>query len=164
MGELWRCTSISKIKWLDFFLMSENIQFYTEGEIIHPFPQLIKNYIQWLLLVLNKENKSIINLTYIFFFFEYLIDLNQKHLGHDYYTDIITFPYQQGDLIESDMFISVDRVKENAIEFCVPYETELRRVMVHGLLHLMGYGDKTEEEILIMRRKEDAYIDLWSEK
>lgn len=85
------------------------------------------------------------------------MDINQKHLQHDYYTDIITFPLNN-DPIEANVFISIERVKENAQLYKVEFEDELHRVMIHGLLHLFGYKDKTEDEQQSMRSKENYYL------
>ena len=88
----------------------------------------------------------------------FLLDLNKKHLGHDYFTDIITFSYTVNNKISGDLFISVDRVKENSLKECVSFEKELERVVYHGVLHLCGYKDKTEKEIKEMRSKENYYL------
>ena len=81
-----------------------------------------------------------------------------EYLNHDTYTDIITFPYAQSPIVESDIFISIDRVKENAATFKTSFEKELLRVIIHGVLHLCGYGDKTDEEKQLMRAKEDECV------
>ena len=88
----------------------------------------------------------------------YLLELNQKHLDHDFYTDIITFDYCNDDVISGDLFISVDRVRENADTFQTDFMVELNRVMIHGVLHLCGYKDKTEEEERMMRLLENKYL------
>ena len=129
--------------------MSFDISFFTEDNVAHPFPENEADFIKWLSNVAKEENKSISTLNYIFCSDDYLLDINIKYLGHDYYTDIITFPYKEGDELESDMYISLDRVRENAH----------KRVMVHGLLHLMGYGDKSPDQSKIMREKEEHYIE-----
>ena len=116
---------------------------------------------EWLIRLCRDEDKELIQLSYIFCSDEYLLGINKEYLDHDYFTDIITFPYKQGKEIESDIFISVDRVKENAAQFEVSFEAELLRVMAHGLLHLMGYGDKTEEEQKEMRMKENQAVDVY---
>jgi rRNA maturation RNase YbeY len=87
--------------------------------------------------------------------------MNQQYLKHDYYTDIITFDYSEHTEISGDLFVSIDRVYENAFENTVTRELELKRVCVHGVLHLCGYGDKSEEESRIMRSKEDYYLDKY---
>ena len=138
--------------------MNFDITFHLADLSEHPFAENEDKYINWLSNVAKSEHKTISSLTYIFCSDEYLLDINIKYLGHDYYTDIITFPYKEGNDIESDMYISIDRVKENAIEFGETFENELCRVMVHGLLHLIGYGDKNDDEIKIMRQKEEEYL------
>jgi probable rRNA maturation factor len=135
-----------------------DITFHLADDVTHPFPTQEEGFISWLENVAKSESKSISSLTYIFCSDDYLLDINNSYLGHDYYTDIITFPYKEGDDVESDLYISLDRVKENAEDYHVSYDNELKRVMVHGLLHLFGYGDKTEEDIRTMREKEDFYI------
>ena len=117
----------------------------------------------WLLDIASKEEKRISQLSYIFCTDDYLLEINKTYLNHDYYTDIITFPYKQGYEIESDIFISVDRVKENAKEYKTTFETELLRVIVHGLLHMLGYSDKTEEDQDKMTVKENQCLVLWKE-
>ena len=88
----------------------------------------------------------------------YLLGINRKHLNHDYFTDIITFDYREGSLVSGDLFISVDTVRSNALQFGVSFEEELRRVVIHGVLHLCGYGDKSPGEAEVMRSKEDFYL------
>jgi len=88
----------------------------------------------------------------------YLLEMNQKHLNHDYYTDIITFDYCEANIISGDLFISIDRVRENAMTFHTDFLIELNRVMIHGVLHLCGYKDKTEEEEQLMRALENKYL------
>jgi rRNA maturation RNase YbeY len=88
------------------------------------------------------------------------LDVNKKYLQHDYYTDIITFDYCEGDVLSGDLFISVDSVRENASFYGTDFENELNRVIVHGVLHLIGYDDHTEEDIAVMRSKEDFYLSL----
>lgn len=90
----------------------------------------------------------------------YLLETNKKHLNHDYYTDIITFSYQSNLVISGDLFISIDRIKENAQKFDCSFEKELERVVYHGVLHLCGYNDKSSEELRQMRSKEDFYLNL----
>lgn len=116
----------------------------------------------WLQSVATAEGQSIAEINYIFCSDEYILSINEEYLNHDYYTDIITFDNRDNtqDDIEADIFVSIDRVQENAQMIQVPFDTELRRVMVHGLLHLLGYHDKSEEEISQMREKEEAYLSL----
>ncbi|MEP0367912.1 MAG: rRNA maturation RNase YbeY [Cyclobacteriaceae bacterium] len=136
-----------------------SIEFLTE-DISFALPDE-KSVSDWLKTVANKEGKNISTLTYIFCSDEYLLAINKEYLKHNYYTDIITFDNSISDEgILGDIFISIDRVKENASEFNEPIERELNRVIVHGLLHLCGYKDKTETEQNVMRQREDAYISL----
>lgn len=132
-------------------------QFYTVEDIKMPF-QDKKKYSTWLITVAQSEQKTIDYINYIFCSDEYLKDINIKYLNHDYYTDIITFPYKEGDFIQSDIYISIDRVTDNAREYDVSLDKELQRVMVHGLLHLIGYNDVSDDEVAVMREKEDQYI------
>ncbi len=120
---------------------------------------------QWLTQVISKEKPDYIlnEINYIFCDDAYLIEINKQYLDHDTYTDIITFDSSEKEgQIESDIFISIERVEENAKELKIPFERELKRVMVHGLLHLMGYRDKTVEEVALMRKKEDQAMALFS--
>ncbi|MBL4586634.1 MAG: rRNA maturation RNase YbeY [Flavobacteriales bacterium] len=117
---------------------------------------------KWLHLVCAKEGKEIAELTYIFCSDEYLLNINQQHLQHDFYTDVITFDNSEDDSICGDIFISIDRVKENAENIGVSLLDELHRVMVHGLLHLIGYNDKTQEEKKAMTAQEDFCLSLRS--
>lgn len=115
----------------------------------------------WLQNVAESENFYIADLNYVFVSDDELYDMNVKYLNHNTLTDIITFNYVEKDLISGDIFISVDRVKENADDFKVTFENELRRVMVHGLLHLMNYNDKTDEEQELMTQKEDEKLKMF---
>lgn len=116
---------------------------------------------QWLRSVVEKENKGLTHLNYIFCSDKFLLSLNDRYLNHKTLTDIITFDYSdEADKIEGDIFISVDRVRDNAQALDNTFEDELHRVMVHGVLHLSGYGDKSPEEKSRMRKKEDAYLSL----
>jgi len=115
----------------------------------------------WLKKALEKENKDLQRLSFIFCSDNYLYQLNVAYLQHDTYTDVITFPYSEGDDgVEGDIFISIERVKENAATYGYTFEKELNRVMIHGVLHLCGYGDKSEKEKAQMRDKENIYLDL----
>jgi len=106
------------------------------------------------------ENEGFIegNIVLVFCSDNYLLDLNIKHLNHNYFTDIITFPYLHDENLAGDLFISIDRVKANAIKANVSFDIELERVIYHGVLHLCGYNDKTEHEINEMRSKENFYL------
>lgn len=114
---------------------------------------------RWLLKVAKEEKASIGNLNYIFCSDSYLLDINSKYLQHYYYTDVITFQYHvSGDPVEGDCFISTDTVNANAKAYNISFEEELYRVMVHGLLHLLGYNDKSESEYQLMKSKENYYL------
>ncbi len=108
----------------------------------------------------SQENHSIGDLNYIICSDNFLLDLNRKYLQHDYFTDVITFDYSEVE-ISGDIFISAERVYDNANLSGEPFEKELCRVMAHGLLHLIGYGDKSPDEEIVMRKKEDAYLSLF---
>lgn len=111
----------------------------------------------WLQAVAEAEGAPLLELTYIFTSDEYLRRVNVEYLQHDYYTDVITFPYTPG-AVHGDVFISIERVRDNAQQYGVSFEHELCRVMVHGLLHLVGYTDETDAERNLMRQKEDEYL------
>ncbi|TCZ70499.1 rRNA maturation RNase YbeY [Flaviaesturariibacter aridisoli] len=113
----------------------------------------------FLLKLAKAEGQKVGGINYIFCSDAYLLEINQQHLNHDTYTDIITFPYNApGAPIESDIYISIDRVRENAQNFAVPFAAELYRVMFHGLLHLCGYKDKSKVEQAKMREREDYWL------
>ena len=112
----------------------------------------------WLSNVIKEEGKKIGELVYVLCKDEYLLEKNIQFLNHDTLTDVITFDYCENDLINGDILISTDRVEENAKTYEVNYLTELHRVMVHGLLHLLGYKDKKEKDAKTMREKENYYL------
>ena len=114
----------------------------------------------WLKLVAESEIKKLGNINIIFCSDNYILDVNVKYLGHDYYTDIITFDYCEKDILSGDLFISIDTVRDNAEFYKTEFNDELNRVIVHGLLHLIGYDDHTPEEQKIMREKENYYLEL----
>ncbi len=115
---------------------------------------------KWLKLVAESEVYVLGDISVIFCSDNYILDINQKYLQHDYFTDIITFDYSEGTKISGDLFISVDSVRENSIEYGTDFEDELHRVIVHGILHLIGYDDHNDEDIRLMRSKEDYYLSL----
>ena len=115
----------------------------------------------WIKATALKESYGIEMLGYVFCSDEYLLQINEQFLKHDTFTDIVTFDYTENKLLNGEMYISTDRVAENAESFGVSFNTELRRVIIHGLLHMCGYGDKTDEEKVVMRAKEDFYLNLW---
>ena len=120
-------------------------------------------FADWLSGVIRSENAEEGEINYIFCTDEYLLDINVEFLKHDTYTDIISFDYSVGKQLHGDIFISVERVTENAETFGVDFQMELRRVMVHGILHYCGYKDKTPNEQLEMRNKENYYMASFSE-
>ena len=115
---------------------------------------------KWLSLIAGSELKRLANINIIFCSDNYILDVNIKYLGHDYFTDIITFDYCEGKRISGDLFISIDSVRENAQLYGCSFETELDRVMAHGVLHLLGYDDHSAEQQVIMRQKEDYYLNI----
>ena len=115
----------------------------------------------WLSAVIISENKKEGEISFIFCDDEYLHKINLEYLNHDTLTDVISFDYTMGNEISGDVFISVERVKDNAGDFNVSFEDELKRVLVHGILHYCGYKDKGEAEELLMRTKEDEKIGLF---
>ena len=125
-----------------------------------PEPSKVK---QWISEVIIRRGKQVGNVNYLFCDDEYLLGVNRQYLDHDTYTDIITFDYVAGGLISGDIMISVDRVGENAVKFGVPFEQELHRVVIHGVLHLLGQGDKSHAEAAEMRRQEEEALALWND-
>jgi len=116
----------------------------------------------WIKNTIQVEGKTLRELNYVFCSDEYLLNINQEYLQHDTYTDIVTFDNSENENeINGDIFISVDRVAENAKKFKVHYADELRRVMIHGALHLLSYGDKKQTERKIMREKEEHYLNRY---
>ena len=118
--------------------------------------------ISWLEDVIKTENKKKGEINYILCDDEYLLKVNQDFLDHDYYTDIITFDYVKGKTISGDIFVSLPRISDNAKTLVRDFNSEFHRVLAHGILHLMGYKDKTEEEITEMRQKEDFYLNFFA--
>lgn len=132
------------------------VSYFTE-DITFPF-KLKRLTSKWLKFVAHSEARRLGDISIIFCSDQYILDVNRKYLNHDYYTDIITFDYCEGDLLSGDLFISIDSVRENAAFYGTAFENELNRVIVHGVLHLIGYDDHTEKEITQMRSKEDFYL------
>lgn len=118
-------------------------------------------YSDWINRVVSSEGFEIDAISYIFCDDAYLLELNLKHLGHDTLTDIITFDYSENRDLSGDIFISHERVVENALDYKVATDEEVRRVMAHGVLHMMGYKDKTEKEAKLMRSKEGEKMKMF---
>lgn len=135
------------------YFSSENIKFDLRGKL------KVK---KWITELITAQNKKVGDISYLFCDDAYLIEVNRTYLDHDTYTDIITFDYVEGDTISGDILISVERVKENAQLFNTTFDQELHRVIIHGVLHLLGQGDKTEAEAAQMRKKEEAALALWN--
>ena len=137
------------------------IQFHIEKKF-NLYPKLL--YKRWLRNLIESKNYRCGNINYIFCDDEYLLELNKKFLKHDTFTDIITFEENEGNTISGDIFISIDRVKENAKKYKISFENELVRVMAHGVLHLCGYKDKKSSDRQEMRTQEDLAIALFEEE
>ena len=115
---------------------------------------------RWLKMVAGSEMRRLGAINIIFCSDNYILDVNMKYLQHDYFTDIITFDYCEKDILSGDLFISIDSVRENAQFYGTEFADELNRVMVHGLLHLIGYDDHSESDIAVMRQKENYYLEM----
>jgi len=131
------------------------INFNYETDFKLPSEVLLSN---WITNTIKEEFYKVEEINYVFCDDEYLHKLNVEFLDHDTLTDIISFDYSIGKLIQGDIFISLERVKENAKDFDVSFDEELNRVIIHGVLHYCGYKDKTEEEAKEMRAKENHYL------
>lgn len=114
----------------------------------------------WLEKLITTEQKKVGEVNYIFCDDDYLLQVNRDYLQHDYYTDIITFDYVKGKTISGDIFVSLPRISDNSAIHSTDSHSEFHRVLAHGLLHLCGYKDKTDQEISEMRQKEDFYLNL----
>lgn len=127
-------------------------------EDIKPLKLQKKHIRKHVKMLINNELKNSGDISIIFCSDKYLLDINIEYLDHNYFTDIITFNYVEGNTISGDLFISIDRVMENAIDFNATWLKEVYRVIFHGVLHLVGYNDKTAVEKQTMREKEDLYL------
>ena len=124
--------------------------------------EILKRFIETIFL---KEKKKLAEINYVFCTDAMLLEINQNFLQHDYYTDIITFGLsEKNQPIEAEIYISIDRVKENAKDLSITYQQEMLRVLFHGALHLCGYKDKSKADIKVMRTKEDFYIGLYNKQ
>lgn len=131
--------------------------FYEDTKTLDKTPEFFD---LWFGKICHTEGKLLGDVSVVFCSDTYLLELNKRHLQHDFFTDIITFDYSEGDRVAGDLFVSVDRVYENADAYNVSRETELNRVSVHGILHLLGYKDKTPQEATVMREKENEALAL----
>jgi probable rRNA maturation factor len=131
--------------------------FYEDTKTLDKTPEFFD---LWFGKICHTEGKLLGDVSVVFCSDTYLLELNKRHLQHDFFTDIITFDYSDGDRVAGDLFVSVDRVYENADVYKVSRETELNRVSVHGILHLLGYKDKTPQEATVMREKENEALAL----
>ena len=118
-------------------------------------------YASWIETIVLSENKTLGEISYIFCDDAYLHNINMQYLNHDTLTDIISFDYTEGDVLSGDIFVSIERVKDNAIDFKVAFEEELMRVLAHGVLHYCGYKDKTDTDAALMRAKENEKIKMF---
>ena len=116
---------------------------------------------EWISTLIKRHGMSVGNIGYLFCDDSFLLEANNKYLNHDTLTDIITFDYVNSHLVSGDIMISVERVRDNSVTFGVPFTDELHRVIIHGVLHLLGQGDKTDDEARIMRQREDEALALW---
>lgn len=140
-------------------LLMNNIEFHFEDIVIPDFnPEFFR---LWITNIVELHQKEIGELNYIFCSDDYILDINKQHLNHDYFTDIITFNYNAGDVVSGDVFISYDTIISNALEFSNgSVVDELDRVVIHGVLHLIGFNDKTDKDQLEMTKQEDASLVL----
>jgi len=136
----------------------QKIKFYSENNFELENPE---KYSRWIEQVIASEGKKLEEISYIFCDDEYLLEHNRKYLNHDTYTDIISFDYSVGKILQGDIYISTERVTENSETYIVSFEEELRRVIVHGVLHLCGYKDKTGEDQKVMKLKEEEKLKLF---
>ena len=118
---------------------------------------------RWINAVAHVYGKKCGDIAFVFCTDERILEVNKQYLQHDYYTDIITFDDVEGNVINGDIFISVDRVKENSIEFQTSFGNEIHRIIIHGVLHLLGYKDKAPKDKRLMTEKEDLYLKLFND-
>lgn len=137
------------------------VRFHYQKKIRIPSARQLKEHCVG---IADEEGTTIKQVDFIFCSDDFLLDINRQSLNHDYYTDIITFEYPGEDGKTSEIYVSVDRVKENAASLEQPFTTELQRVLFHGILHLCGYKDKSKKEELLMRQKEDFYLEKFHVK
>ena len=135
-----------------------SLLFFSEGiDFVLPHPRKTSS---WIKSVIKKEKKTLTSINYIFCNDPFLLPINQEYLNHDTLTDIVTFDYSLKSELKGEIYISIERVKENALTFNRPFDEELHRVIIHGVLHLAGYKDKSKAQKAEMRKKEEAYLSL----
>lgn len=137
---------------------SENISFNLKGK--REINNWIKSVVSDLQFSLKMSNYKVGDINIVFCNDTYLLEINQKYLNHNYFTDIITFDYSENGIISGDLFISVDTVRENSLKFKVSFDEEIKRVIIHGVLHLLGYKDKTKSEKLKMKDAENMALSM----
>jgi len=137
------------------------VTFHKE-DILFDLPQKQK-YKRWLRAWIESHDLVCGNLSFIYTSNKNIRSINRKYLNHNYFTDVITFDYREGKVLSGDIFISVEQVRKNAVSYRTKEEDELRRVMIHGVIHLQGYGDGTEEERKTMHQMENDALLLWLE-
>ena len=135
------------------------IAYYTEDVKMPTFPKRKMN--AWIKSVANKYKKNVGEIAYIFCSDKKILEVNKQYLQHDYYTDIITFDYCERDVLNGDIFISIETVSSNAEQFRVSFEEELRRILIHGILHLCGQDDKTPALRAEITKKENEALEMW---
>lgn len=135
------------------------IEFYNEDVALPNINP--KNINLWISSIIKNHKKKVGDISFIFCSDNYLIQINRDYLNHDYFTDIITFNYNNNIIISGDIYISIDTVKNNAVDYDVTFENELNRVIVHGILHLIGFDDKTDEQQTIMTQKENEALNIF---
>lgn len=138
-----------------------SIQYCNEDISIPKFQK--RKVTRWIRETITSEEKELGDISFIFCSDNYLLEINKQYLKHDYFTDIITFDYVEGNQISGDIFISCDRVKENGKEFKTGFDNELMRIIIHGVLHLLGYKDKRKKDKILMTNKENIYLKMLSD-
>jgi len=157
MYNIFQFQLIQFFSFLSYFCRAM-IRFFQEDTVFNISHKAL--YKEWLKHTALTENRSIGTINVIFCSDPYLLKINQEFLSHDYFTDIITFDYCEGSVLSGDLYISIDTVRENASFYNTSFTQELSRVIVHGLLHLIGYDDHTDSDIEVMRSKENYYLTL----
>lgn len=148
---------ISKIV-VDLRKLFSMVRYFQEDITFNFKNKLLNN--RWLKTVAGSEIRKLGDINIIFCSDNYILDVNMKYLQHDYFTDIITFDYCEGDVLNGDLFISIDSVKENSVFYGTEFNDELNRVIVHGVLHLIGFDDHCDKDIAVMREKENYYLGI----